>query len=1062
MPILKTREGLYASNRKLIRRSSTVEAPVVPVFEQATSVSLFNTTLVAGVVEKIDGSTLERNDGFLSADTYRTNQDFVARVTIQAEDAISGNNDFSFGLVDSDRATPSYGNYNFCGVGAFNGRVNTRYYDGGNTNDSVNAILVSPGDVIEFYYYAATFTYDIHVNGATRLTAPQVITQIANNLPIPEEVRFQFALQGDARFLVEIKHPDQNTAQVHPVASLSVPQPASGLQVNANASASSGRFGATISSYTFDMGDGTVVTQAGGTYQHTYSSEGTYWVQVIVRDSNGIVAKDVQVVTLTSISLNTEWNTMFNNIYTYATVTSGGFSEAFADGRTAQAILDVLQSDGSFSDNAFSSFALQEDHIESCIRLALDYDTTPGTPVTPDDVYTATLYWLNNQTIDTDLSASWSRNFRVQRDLAHVCIHMKAHVMANASGGNLAEQFRDAVILYLPLFFKNFQRYSADNVTGSNWSSRWRAYSMIVNFLEDTTRMNIFLRETFRSFELGQGVGLQRTEFAFEYWVGPVIDLSYTNHNTQGGMMVWGNYGSVAFDEISWILTFIKGTVWRLSTDFASIFHLVASVGLKYMWYNLHGSSGTQARWFRHSKGRNMLQRIVTAESLNVQFARMRDLGTQSGFTQSQLDDFEEIRDKAASDNEGTTTVGDRYYFSQFIYVRQNVTSTIPASEQFVFMYMASGKYADSIEQGIGFQLRNYDYGYGTFEYLKDPEGGEDALLPATNHELVPGGTSPVTDYVGKTTTAGTGRTSSTNTFAGGAWNGAQNAVVGMQKARKHSGDLITGNKTFFAFQNVLAFMGSELADNRNRDYFTTIISEGIITDVVHDLNGSDETFTLDSMASGSTELPGVDIAITQARYFHINNTGYIIVPRSGETVNLKLWIEVRAGNWNELDSSQGTFPVSGPVVDFAVNHGRNFTGGEYLFFLIPNATPVETATFASTLPFTIASWDANLHSIYLNEDDALGHCQYEDTGTSSWGVGQTFTLNKKGVAVLVGNGANFDGHLADAQHQDPDRAVGTITATYNGSSQAVALSTDLLNLEDPAGASKSFIFSKS
>jgi PKD repeat protein len=62
--------------------------------------------------------------------------------------------------------------------------------------------------------------------------------------------------------------------------------------------------GATITSYTFDFGDGTApVTQAGPTVQHTYTSAGTYTATLTVTDSTNTSSTNpaAQIITVTGI-----------------------------------------------------------------------------------------------------------------------------------------------------------------------------------------------------------------------------------------------------------------------------------------------------------------------------------------------------------------------------------------------------------------------------------------------------------------------------------------------------------------------------------------------------------------------------------------------------------------------------------------------------------------------------------------------------------------------------------------------------------------------------------------
>lgn len=1013
-----------------------------------------------GVITMIDTSNgaVSNNNGILSADTFDLSQPFEARVTWLADPTTGGVKDMTFGIKDQATTTVNYGNYNAgFGIGMFNGLMNRRYAapDVNQTSD-VNAVSIAVNDVIELKWDPSSGSfgaYDVLVNDTSIFVGGpiQLTAAPASN------GKFQIMIQGEeGSAKVELKASGAGGAVLPPVASLSFTR--NNLAVDFDASASVPRLGATITNYEIDFGDGSSVYSdaADATTSHTYSTSGTYYAVCTITDSNGNKDVQVEAIVATDGNIDPQWSQLRTNMLPNFQL----YTPVRMDSRSAATIRGLLQPDGSFSDNAFSSCGNQVDHITAALTLAWDFYN--GGSTTSDQVYDSFNYWLDNENIPYSGSCDWTEGLRVFRYLGYACYCMDTHNVANRATDTKAQDFFDKVAAKAPRIWEVFRNNSLDNNRAANNSSRVRGAMYVALFLRNADQMERAMREVYISFEPGQGVGLQSGEFTNEYWIGVGVFYSFFQHNNFGGQFLWGNYGTVAYDEARLYLAFIENTIWRINTFLANILHKAATDGLIWTFVNSKDNQGAISS--RLCKGRTNLDKRTRAESLNFVFrsgaSGMGSLTTASGFTQQQLDDFDALAVSAGGDTLVTEKVGTKYFPDGGWFARYNMGAGIADADSYVIWYKITGLVYDSLEQGIYAEVYNYDMGYGQLELMRH-NADEFEALPVMDMEHWPGVTSLHTgnynygaNTSGKTTEAATGPTTSDNKYAGGLAE-HPHAALGFQLSRNHPVSTPTGNKSFFSFSDLLVMMGTniDVKSAGSDPVYTGVIKSKILSDIYYDVGAGEVT------VSNGTYPGQSDFAITGNAWFYHQNTGFIIVPNG--TVNLKLWIEQSSGDWRNLSEYNGNEVVTEQKIELVIDHGNAPGGDDYLVIVTLDKTKAEVAALAASLPIEVASQTDDIHAVYHTADDVLAAVHYTASGSVTFDTDKTLAVNQPCTLLLKGNGANWDGFVSDPQYLT-DQAISSVTVTVQGNDNLVNLSTEKLNLSDPAGDKKTFTTSKS
>lgn len=1067
--LLYGHNGFLGINGDMMSRNTVEAAPEQPDqnvsnFTAFQSVAGFNISSNSnGLVQKIDATSQDRNDGIISNELFDMEQPIDIEVTISALDSNSGLRDYTWGLVRDDRKEPSYGNFTVCGTGVFNNRMNTRYHNATQNNNFTN-YTVQLGDTFHMLWRPSQGTYGqfrVLINATydpdtqTYSGGTDLYQDAGGFFDMTEKPtkygRFQLTTQGDNRFTVRIRSIGAGGAILPPDPAMS--SAVTGSSVTFDATQSQGRLGATIVTYQLQDDLGNTFTNTTGLFGPiTYPTEGSYYPRLFVTDSNGLTNDFYAAVVILPESLTAQWTLL--NSQNIAKIFEFG-ENTNADPRSADQILNNLNSDGSFSDIAMTNCNTQMDALYAIWRLALDLYA--GGSTTSTQFYQAAVYWMQNENVpdigqvssDNYVSpgCDWTEGFRSHRVMGFMSCLVKDIVYAERSTGNLADQYYNLIATQPPKALEIYNDGSADNFTGANASSRYNAYFSYGSFLEDTEIMRHGLELTIAVFKPAQGTGFIEAAFANSFQVGPGVDWSWWQHNIKGGMFVWGNYGTVGYDQLSRYLTMLRGTVWNIGTTLAGFLHNLADLGLNWTWYNATGDGSEGSRFFRMVMGRNAYRRRPSSEALGFIFDRMAALGT-SVFTAQQIQTFQDISDLAPADTSSTTKSGSYFFFAGGYYFAFNIGAAVPANERYALCYAITGLRMDGPEQGIQGTSNNYDFGYFNQEYYRQDNYGEDDALPLLSLDWFEGGTSLESQYVNKTNRALTGPTLSSNTLAGGLCVDPL-AAIGGYLDRDHIGNTLKGYKSFFAFSDMWLYMGTGIMDAGAGSFpaVTGIIKSKKFGAVYHNLGGTDVVIAADSY----TAVQDVQYTITSPAYIWHNNTGRVIIPRSGQSIVLRLTVEQRSGNWSTLGQLTGSQATTQDCIELLIEHGEGPTDGEYCWIQFKAADLATTQAAATTLPVDIVSQEDDCHAVYHDGDSVFAGIWYAGGRTVQYDNTKSLSMSAASIIVMEENGATFNTHVCDPQYLTPNR-IDSVTARYRGQNTVFSLNQPYNDPVQPRG----------
>lgn len=610
------------------------------------------------------------------------------------------------------------------------------------------------------------------------------------------------------------------------------------------------------------------------------------------------------------------------------------------ENKSVSQILALMNADGSFTDRTADIFVI-EDRI---LKLAQEYYSNPAYQNDvnlKNDIFKTWNYWNLNYDIPTDL-ANWTvQILKVPRAQGLIANLMRDDLMKEYSTNPIAKGITDYVGgLSAAIWINSHGR--PDQTIGANYSSRFRGATYIAAFTDDERLMADVRSRVDEVLEIGAGVNTQTVGYSHG---GLTPDYSFHQHNTDGGQMIWGNYGIVFLDECGKFMRLISGTDYDMNSDHYEILYDAVTLGLRYFIYKEEITQLVLGRrcFNQHWGGTYgvILDRLVNGMA-------------PGSLSASKMDLLRRIAIQWKSYREPTTMEDSRVFYTSDMMVHVR-------TDNHTVVRMLSDRTA-SLEMGIGLETANYHMGDGSTLFRIEGHEYEQSFATSVMTS-VPGTTAE--QKTGMPNRAKTGTTNSNNTFAGGASDG--HSMVGafdLNKAQTYS--TIRANKAYYFHDEIMGFLGTGIRQDGtiNGDIWTTINQVERRTDVTYNVGNGNVVVPL------GTNVQQDFNNLTNPAWFFQDGFGYIVIPEG--PVDLKMWAEMRTGSWSLVNSRESSKPFDVNMFHLVIDHGENPQNDKYQYFVVPNTTPAELANIVANNPMDIISNNA-AQSVMYNTDNKKG-----------------------------------------------------------------------------------------
>ncbi|MCI4666761.1 MAG: polysaccharide lyase beta-sandwich domain-containing protein [Bacteroidia bacterium] len=612
-----------------------------------------------------------------------------------------------------------------------------------------------------------------------------------------------------------------------------------------------------------------------------------------------------------------------------------------AENKTIPQILALMNSNGSFSDRGSDLYILQY----RIRKMAQAYYADPayqGSNSLKNSIYKAWKYWFDNAQPGSRSWGDWTRtDLFLPRWLGLTSCLMHAALRADRGSNPDAA----AIHSYINTYYNNYVWGSTNGRTesllGANLSSRLVGAMSLAAYLNDTGKA-ARAQDTVASV-LRKGAGTQTQAPNYPH-TGLTTDYGWHQHCSQGGQMLWGNYGLVFLSDMTFYTEIVGGSQWDLSAAQYQEIYTSIKEGMELFLYKTTMDLSVAGRIVlnpqKYGQGRQF-------GNLMRELARRATLSPH-GFTQAQYNELMDLRLRSIDPNRPQVVSKSKFFFASDMLVHAR-------TDNHLVVRMCSRR-TGAKELGIGYPTLNYHMADGATYFRIDGMEYLEARL-GMNYTSIPGTTCE--QKTGQPTIAGANTMNSANDFAGGLSDGTH-TLGAFQYDRSHPYSSIHANKGYFIFDDAFAFLGSKIQQvgTASGETWTTLNQAERRGEVTYDTGTGKRRISL------STNTQRDFNNISQISWFHHDDIGYIIIPNGG--VDLKLWAEVRSRRWRDIDQSNSDNSLRNVnMFQLSINHQRNPQNEDYEYIVIPNVTALQTESIANNLPVQILKHSQNAQVVY-------------------------------------------------------------------------------------------------
>ncbi len=510
------------------------------------------------------------------------------------------------------------------------------------------------------------------------------------------------------------------------------------------------------------------------------------------------------------------------------------------------------------------------------------------------------------------------------------------------------------------------------------------------------------------------------------YDYGRFADGSWHQHNGSGGQNYWIGYGSDWLYLTRKCCAYLKGTRWGL-TD--AQLNILADGILDGWQWQIYRNQGVYSLGGRH----NLVKDALRDNSFIIgQIDLLRQLAGAENLVRN--DELEQTKNRLANTSMKYPSFNASKYF-------HNSDLMIRAQPyDYVAVKMISNR-TTGPESGSGRGKLNYHFGEGSTMIFKTGDEYRNARV-GWNFRAIPGITAeqkkdnlPNVDFGLNL--------KSFNSFAGGISDGNY-GLCAFRLHRANDYSKVTANKGYFFFDNGFAALGSEIRKHppyQGNEIWTTIDQPERKSDITYFINGIQDTISLNS----NVQLNFTNI--TEGAWFYCNDKGYIIFP-DNNGVNLKLWAEIRKGDWNDLDVRHRSGDVQTVnIFQLSINHLTKPKDAKYAYLVLPNITEEKMNNYFENIPVKILENSGSVQAVQLMNSNITQIVFYKadsiavnsppgfisGVGRGDLESGLTISVDKPAIVMLEVTDNQLNLSIADPNQYEEEIVVTVNTKLEGG-----------------------------
>ncbi|WP_165440629.1 polysaccharide lyase family 8 super-sandwich domain-containing protein [Rubripirellula amarantea] len=694
--------------------------------------------------------------------------------------------------------------------------------------------------------------------------------------------------------------------------------------------------------------------------------------------------------------------------------------------------MSKIQTDGSFSDlnNDWNTSANRLGSLAEAYRFSTTYQGDAGLR---SKIYDATVYWAANVSYagQTFVNPAWAW----PRQIGSVGYYLFDDIQTEKFSSDpvisgRAWEVYDAVLSGSESVITHL-RDSEEHFWGGNLGYRLHAMQLRASVMDDynrpLTQVGGFQRgfvstASFADIESLMIKGLQPSSGPFS--VGLTADGAFSQHVGGGAQLFTFGYGRDWAADTSAASVRMLDTPWSLSTSELDVIADFVLDGMQWESFNGQGDYLAQGR----RSGEATTGAYSNADS--VMASLINSLETAAGTGQlSRHAELISTRDNLIADThdlEGSLALWNHDF-------------VLHRSDQFYVSTKMNSVRSSGNETGNNENLLHYHMGDGTTLVMLDGDEYVNARVGWDWHQL-PGTTTesrtdalPIRNW--NTNNGGL------NAFAGVASNGTVSVATFINDRYDAANSLyqyhtVNANKSTFYLPDAIVALGANIdrvGPGQNQPIRTTLNQVEWTDDVTYDVGNSVQTLAMGNYGVQS-------FSVTSPAWFHHDGIGYVLVPKSGQTLSARLETRATNNDWYDLDHKNGQGNTQAvDIFQLSVDHGTNPSDDLYQYVIVPNITAAEMPAYFSDMTIDMLQNDAGIQAIH---DAAIGVTQvvFYQAGSIDLGAGRVLSSDEPAIVMLTDSGNEIGLTVSDPLQST---SLSEITITLSEQLQGTGVTWD-------------------
>ena len=241
-----------------------------------------------------------------------------------------------------------------------------------------------------------------------------------------------------------------------------------------------------------------------------------------------------------------------------------------------------------------------------------------------------------------------------------------------------------------------------------------------------------------------------------------------------------------------------------------------------------------------------------------------------------------------------------------------------------------------------------------------------------------------------------------------------------------------TPNKSTFFFDDAFVGLGSAIdrvGPGQNQPIRSTLNQVEWRSDVTYEVGSGVQT-----LAQGSYQTQTFNI--TSPAWFHQDGIGYVILPRSGQTLAARLQTRATNNNWYDLDHSNASNNQQVDIFQLSIDHGVNPANDQYQYLVLPSVSAAQMPGVVAGLDIEVLENSATVQAVKHRgaqiTDEVTQVVFYQPGSIVIDGV--TLTSEQPALVMLTRPDGDMEITVADPLHStSQDQATITVSQPLQG-----------------------------